>query len=792
MERPNYRQVNEGASIDYGRYLRLVLKNWYWFIITISLAITASYIINIVASPQYSGYCNIVIGDDPNAPVMNQGMVGAMTFNQLNPINKEIGIIQSKQLALETLEKLDFDISYYHIIKGKYVVRSRYQKLPFLITSTEDYYNPQRKKVYVKLLSENKAEVHIEGDSDDTKEVNFGDFYIEDNFKFRILKSIPEFGDDLIGSEFYFYFNNRSQLANLYRTNTSVNVNQTSRNILNLRLIGDNPYKIINYLNTLCSTYISNDMDLRNRMANNTISFIDSQLGILNKQLKEAEQKLILYRRENKIYTQSIDEKTVAELFKLETEFQRYEDERQTLKEFVNKIDSVQKGYNHLFPDHYGDAGGMLGGSLAELNNLIVERKILLKNESGMSPAIKTIEQKIEVKSEVIKTYINNRIIYINDKKLDIHKNITNLEYEMMDIPAEERHLNKLQRDFELAENIFNMYQQKRIEAVLAKASTVSKIRVLDPATLETVGKIKPQKKQTRQMALVIGLLLPLTIIVLKETLSSVIHSESEIRNKLNIPIIGKLPHSTIKSTLVTNDYPASSIAEAFRSMLARLEVNTELVQQQILSITSGSSGEGKTFTSVNLSIILSKRGKKTLIIGLDLRRPQLHKLLGTDNKVGLTTYLTGRSKKEDIIIETEVDNLYFIPSGPIPPNPVELIQNNKLEKLLKELRQEYEYIIIDTPPLGMVADAMLINRYTDINFFIIRMDQSKRSILSYIDELNKIGTFRHLNLVLNDISGSASYGYGGKTYKYYYYHKNDDTIIKKVKKRVRKQWEKA
>ena len=632
------------------------------------------------------------------------------------------------------------------------------------------------------------VEILIEGNENLLHEIHLGEEFQQAGYHFRVLPTFDKSIDDALGEEYYFVFTSASQLANAYMRNLSITVNPTSQNILTFTLSGENPEKLIGYLNTLCSKYILNDMTLRNRMANNTIAFIDGQLGILNEQLKEAEQKLIHYRRENRLYGISVDDKAVTELFQMETILQEVSIERKSLKDLLINLDSLKLSYSLLLPDFYSSSSPLVSQGLSSLNELVVERKVLLKNESVKSPAIKAIEQKIDVQVDVLRTYIKNGLRHLNEEEAQIKAEVSKLEYEMMDIPAEERQLTKLQRDFELSENIYNLYQQKRIEAVLAKASTVSKIRVLDPATPETVQQVKPQKQKNQQTGWIIGFIIPLALIILIDSFSSVLHSESEIRNKTAIPIIGKVPHSTLKSTLVTNDFPASSVAEAFRSMLARLEVNNAIKNQQVISITSGASGEGKTFTSVNLSIIFSKSGNKTLLIGLDLRRPQLHKLLEVSNGEGLTTYLSRRTDRKNLIKTTQVANLDFIPSGPIPPNPVELIQNKSLESLLLELRKIYDYIIIDTPPLGMVADAMLINRYTDVNFFIIRINHSKRGIIPYIDELNRSGTVNHLHIVLNDINVNDGYGYGGKSYKYYYYHEKEPTVFSKLRKRFLKK----
>ncbi|MCG8697386.1 MAG: polysaccharide biosynthesis tyrosine autokinase [Bacteroidales bacterium] len=764
----------EYSGIDFKKYFRSIFKHWYWFLISIPMALVGGYIINKLSVKEYAVNCSIVLGDETG--LSNYEFIdGGYNFNQLNPINKEIEIIRSKHLVEQTISQLNFRISYFEVIKRNWIKRARYGNVPFLVEELND--NPANIDALVKLLKNDQYELEIESNK---WKLNYGDTLNTEGFALRLLENRYMNKEDFIGNEYIFKFNRKYELVHKFRQNLSVSSNPGSKNILNITVKGESPEQLILFLNTLCNNYIENDKAIRSRMATNTIKYIDSQLYILTQQLKDAENKLILYRRKENIFSNEVADKYISELMGVQNKVQEIDVNINGLHQVQSMIKNWENNESTILPLLLFENNNVINENINGINELIVTREYLLKNQKSNSPDVLRVNQQIEIQVSLLLSIIDKNVISLINKKSSLEENIKDLEKKMIDLPASERQLGKLQRDFELAESIFNIYQQKRIEAVLAKASTISNIRVLDRATVQTLRKVKPTSERNIKIAMAIAILLPLGLIILKEQVTHAIASEKEIKRVKHLSIIGKLTHNRTKTYLVSQLFPSAAVTESFRTLLAKVEYINHGQKKQVIGFTSGSSGEGKTFSAVNLSILMASGGKKTLLIGLDLRKPQLHNIFQVDNKDGMSTYLSGKNSYQEVIYDTQFKNLKITPSGPIPPNPVELVQNPLMEEFVNKAKMEFDYILIDTPPVGIVADALLINRCVDLNLFVIRIGFTRRNVINFIDELQGNNSLTNLKIVINDIKVPERYGYSASSkYGVYYGDKEKKGTLK-------------
>lgn len=770
----------EYTGIDFKKYIRAIIKNWYWFIISIPLAFIGSYVVNKISVKEYAVNCSIVLGDESGLSDY-EFIDGGYNFNQLNPINKEIGIIRSKHLVEQTISQLNFRISYFEVIKKNWIKRARYGNVPFLVEELSE--NPANIELNVNLINKNQYKLEIESG---TWELNYGDTFNVNGFNFRLLKNQYLNTEDYDNSEYIFKFNRSYELINKFRNNLGVNSIPGSNNILNITVQGESPEQLILFLNTLCNNYIENDKSVRSRMATNTIKYIDSQLYILTQQLKDAENKLIQYRKKENIFSDEVADKYITELLDVQNKIQTIDINIEGLHQVQKMIKNLVNNESTILPLLLFENNNVINENINGINELIVTREYLLKNQKSNSPDVLRTNQQIEIQVSLLLSIIDKNVISLQNKKSSLDKDILELEEKMVDLPASERQLGKLRRDFELAENIFNIYQQKRIEAVLAKASTVSNIRVLDRATVQTLRKVKPTTQKNLRIAFAIAILVPFGLILLREQITHAIESEKEIKRIKRFSIIGKLTHNRSKAYLVSYLFPSSAVTESFRTLLAKVEYINHGQKNQVIGLTSGSSGEGKTFSAANISILMANGGKKTLLIGLDLRKPQLHNILQMDNNIGMSTYLSGKNEYRDIIYDTQFKNLKVAPSGPIPPNPVELVQNPLMDEFVNKAKTEFDYILIDTPPVGIVADALLINRCVDLNLFVIRIGHTRRNVINFIDELLSNNSLKNLKIIINDIKEPERYGYSANSkYGVYYGNNEQKGILKIFTKRV-------
>jgi len=354
----------------------------------------------------------------------------------------------------------------------------------------------------------------------------------------------------------------------------------------------------------------------------------------------------------------------------------------------------------------------------------------------------------------------------------------------------------EIEREQGIKEKLYIYLLEKREETGIAKASAISNSNPIDPAI--SSGSIGPTSAVLYTMAVLIGIGLPLLFIFIKDLLNDKISTKQDIVEQSNIPVIGEVSHFKAKNKTIIATNSRGIIAEQFRLLRTNLQYflpNLEIGKGVIL-ITSTMKGEGKTFVSMNLGSILSLTGKKTIILEFDLRKPRVSKLLGIENEIGISSYLTGNHKLEDLIKPIEnSENFWILSSGPVPPNPAELLLNNKINILFSELSNIYDYIIIDTPPIGIVSDARILAKFCDINFYIVRQRFTLKSQMEFIDTLYSKKVLQNMALIVNDVvnDGTNSYygygkenyiygGYYGYAYGYGYYDdsKNEISWIKK------------
>ena len=311
-----------------------------------------------------------------------------------------------------------------------------------------------------------------------------------------------------------------------------------------------------------------------------------------------------------------------------------------------------------------------------------------------------------------------------------------------------------LKRKHEYNEQTSIYLQQKRYEASLAKAGTESDHKVIDPARLDSEKPIKPKKGLTYFLALFCGLISPIAYISIKEFFSDTISSKSDLQDCTNIPILGLIGHSEKEKSLVVAIASKSIIAESFRTLRTNIQYLSAHKDNKIITVTSTIGGEGKTFTAINLAGIFASSGHKTILIGGDLRKPKLHKDFNINETKGLSSYLINKSSLEEIIEKTKIESLDVIGSGPTPPNPAELLDSQSMQELIKKLNKTYDYIIIDTPPVGLVTDGVILMRYADINLYVVRHNFTKRDMLGSINNLFKQNYIKNLHIIiLNDNS---------------------------------------
>jgi tyrosine-protein kinase Etk/Wzc len=771
---PPQPNLGDEDNLDIKRYLSLFISNWYWFAISLFIALTIAYGINRYSSKLYTISSTLMINDDQNAgtnKIVGSVIPGGDIFRSKQNITNEISILKSFSLNKRVIDSLpDFKVAYYGVGKRNIAETQLYKNCPFKVI-TESLDLPQKYiKVNILITSDTTYNLEIKGISHIEKDLMLGrpfnkygfNFIIEmrdgNNFKFN-----PK-----VSNKFYFYFTGSDELANNYRANLSVAPIEKDATIVNLSKVGLVPEQEADYLNKLMDVYISQGLESKNNIADSTIAFIDSQLSFVSDSLKKADRKLQKLRLENKLIDLSKDgtflqnrlEKFENEKVLLKLQFYYF----QYLKEY---LDSKNESGDIVSPNAMGINEPTLGSLVKDLAELQKKKKEMSMNLSPELAPVNLLTENIHKIRMALTENVKSSFVNLEHLIGDAEKNIADVNQEITKLPGTESKRINIQRDFDISNTVYTYLLEKRAETGIAKASNVPDSKIVDKANIINTVQIRPKPGGNNLKALLIGMLFPAVILFLLYYLNNKIIDNEDIIKKTNVPIIGYVSHSEFKKEIPVIDNPKSALSESFRSIRTSLRYFTKQSGHSVIAITSTISSEGKTFISINLAAITALLGKKVLLVGLDLRRPRLHRVLGIDNSEGLSTYLIGNCEYDKVIKETSIKNLYYATSGPVPPNPAELLEDERMDTFIVKAKKEFDYIFIDTPPIAIVSDTLLISRFVDINLFIVRQRYSSKNTLELINELYKEEKLKHMGIIINDISLTGYYGYGIR-YGYY------------------------
>jgi tyrosine-protein kinase Etk/Wzc len=771
-------------TFDIKRYISLFLSNWFWFATFFFIFITIAYGINRYSEKSWTVSSTLLIKDDQlgGSITAAEGFIpGGDYFKSKQNLKNEIGILKSFTLNKRVIDSLpDFQIEYIGVGRRNIVEKKLYTQSPFFVKS--ELPEPSPGGVFVEIISKDRCLINIIGSSSDPQNVQFGELFQNNKFRFRIYLNDPEnfVYDKSLSNKYTFSFTNPEVLADNYRNRLVISPIEENSSLVNLSLSGPVAEQEVDYLNKLMELYIKQGLELKNQTADSTISFIDKQLNLILDSLKDVEKELETFRRDNKL----IDLNTEGSLILSRVE--RYESEKTTAelkKQYYAYLNEYLMSKNEsgdiVSPAIMGVTDPELIRLVDDFSKLQVQKSQLALNLNAETGPIRILNAGLErIKSALLEN-VDGGIKSINSTLTDINARISLVENEIEKLPETQKKMIRIQRRFEVNNTVYTYLLEKRAEAGIAKASNVPDNRIIDIASVFNAISVKPKTRQNYLFALVFGLLIPVIGIILIDFFNDKIIDKTDLEKGTDAPVIGFISHSDSKTETPVVSTPNSTLSESFRSVRTSLKYFIKDNPNPVIAVSSAISSEGKTFISVNLAAITAMLGKKVLLVGLDLRKPRIHKVLGIENGQGLSTYLAGETDYEEAIQPTGIKNLFYAPSGPIPPNPSELIETERMRIFIERSRKEFDYIIIDTPPIAVVTDALLISPYVDMYLLVVRQRYTSKNTLPLIQDLYKNGTLKSLGIVINDISLTGYYGYGlrygylmgyGYTYGYNYY----------------------
>jgi capsular exopolysaccharide synthesis family protein len=772
---------------------KYILRHWYLYVYTLTIAMITAYFYNWYATPIYFTSSTVLIKDDKQKYNGNDLLSQLNEFNSEGGIENEIGIIRSRTLIYKALQELDFEKMY--LLKGDIKTSELFSETPIRLVDDTLYPAAFNTSMQINVVDDRKYKLtyhHPTGEY--VGYYLFGKTVHTKLGVFSIIKT-----DRFIDSSYAnpaFEKRNLSirlrplnALTDQYQTGLKVDKISKQASLLQISVQGAVPQKNEAFLNKLCNLYIQKGIEVKNEYAVNTLRFIDEQLQILTRDIDVNEANVEDFRVKRGITDLNIEATSYLDAVK---NFDAKISETQVQLSFLDYLERYVSGgkelTGNLSPASILVNDPLLQNLVIKLNELENRRKAQLNLAKSENPLL--IGLNIEIQNtrgalkENIKS-IRNGLKASLDEAL-MQKDM--VQGKMRLLPGAQRELQSLLRGSNIKETLYSYLLQKRAETAILLASTTADNRIIDVArTFEKP--LKPIKSLSYSIAVILGLLIPAVIIYSRDMFNDKLNDRYDLERQTSIPILGMIGLSASKSSLVVTEKPNSHISEAFRSIRTNLQYFNPDKRQNVIMITSSISGEGKSFCSVNLAVMLALSGRKTILVGCDLRKPKITVGFDFISDTGLSNYLIGIASEKEIIQNTgAIPNLDVILSGPKPPNPSELIISPRMDEMFKYLKANYDNIILDTPPIGLITDAMVLSKYTDINIYVVRQGVTRRHHLNFINKLYLEGKIPNLCIIMNAMkAGNRSYGYGyeyayGYGYGYGYGYYEEDRSEKGLK----------
>ena len=790
------KQVSQEETIDIKALILKYAQYWYYFVLSILFFGCIAFLNNRYTVPEYSVSTTLLIRDDNNTQLGAENLLeGLELFSGKKNLKNEIVILKSYSLSEKVIKELNLGISYYQ--HGFLQTNEMFGNSPFNVRVDSSHL--QLTGVNFKLTPINNEEFTLSVVADNqypytilsknieksiTANINVKEKYafnslIETEFyAFTVKKSIHFNLKQVIESEKYFSFklHQIDRLANNLIEKVVINPINKETSILKLNIKERTPRKSIHILNKITEIYIRSGLDEKNLMAINTIHFIDEQLTIIKDSLSGIERKLELFKTKHPDL-EIVDKEygTYFQKQKLDNSLSEQSVNIKYYKSLLSYLKNDKNTNSIVSPTSMGISNPELNSLINQLLQLHAKKGELQLTTTGKNPTYIAVLSQINHTKKTIIENVNNLISSASIYEVDLIDRITTFDKKINKLPEAEKDYLILRRKYEYNEQTAIYLQQKRYEASLAKAGTESDHKVIDYARLDNEKPISPRKSLAYFIALLFGLLIPITFISLRDFFSDTIKSKSDLLNSTNIPILGLVGHSDNPRSLVVPSASKSIIAESFRALRTNIQYLAADKEKKVITVTSSIGGEGKTFTTMNLAAIFALSGHRTILIGGDLRKPKLHEDFKVDTSKGLSSYLINKSNLTEVIEKTEIDTLDVIASGPTPPNPAELLDSKKMRDLIMELNKTYDYVIIDTPPIGLVTDGVILMQNADVNLYVVRHNYSKTSALNVINNLYRQKQVENVHIIINDFKHTSSgygygygYGYGSSGYGYY------------------------
>ncbi|MBL6444832.1 polysaccharide biosynthesis tyrosine autokinase [Fulvivirga sp. 29W222] len=756
----NHSEINKPTEgVDFEKALTVLRKSIPWVLIIFIITNLGSYLYIRWTKPLYESESELKL--DVKSDATELGLTGLTENKNLNIISGEIELLKSKLFFNKVIETVDLSISYY--TAGKVLNDEKFETSPFIVDYTLKNPSLLDRQIFITILSNSEYSISFSDNANSKAQTHkFGEPVTTPDMEFIIY--LTEYFAPQGDRNFFFIINSERSQINYLSRNLTVEPLNLNANTIRIAFKDHNPLKardLVNAIDTLYLNYTEEEKNLENKQK---IEWLNSELKQIEHQLEGYEDYFENFTIKNR--TNDLDEdlrKTIIAINAIDS--QRYE--------LTKKIKATEQIQNEIkiggldtLKYSLGVYPKFISDMLTELTELLNEREHLKLSYNESTYAFKKKDQEIGNLINNLQTQLKTLTERYTSEIQDLMIRKRKLESSFIELPGKSTEYNKNQRFFKLYEEFYLSLMQSKAQFQIAEAGTTTDFKILSSATLPQEP-ISPKIIIIYGIGLVAGFFMSLVFVSIRYLLHNKISAIHEIERLSNAPILGSIPSTSDKigmTQLVIDKKPKSAVSEALRSIRTNIEFMVPGGKDRVISITSTIGGEGKTFVAVNLGAIIALSKKKVLLLDLDMRKPRVH-LAFQDKYIGkgISTILINKHSVEECIQKTAVENLDYIPAGPTPPNPSELLLNGEYDSLINKLKHDYDIIILDTPPVGLVTDGILAMKKANLAIYVVRAHYSRKIFLNTLNRLISVNQFKNIAVILNATSniGANSYGYG-------------------------------
>ena len=783
----------EDKEIDIQELLFKYLIHWPWFVGAVIVCLIAAYVYLYVATPVYNISATVLIKDDKKGGSSNNvagldelGLSGLITSSQ--SIDNEIEVLRSKTLVKEVVNYLNLYVTYQD--DDQIPSKELYKTSPVQVSMIPQEAENLKKNIVIEMVVQPQGSLDVN--------VKMEDKEIQKHFEklpailptdqgtlsfFQATDSISSKKNEEVSSpvqdmrHITATISQPMNVARGYCENLSIEPTSKTTSVVTLSLKNSSLQRGQDFINQLLEMYNRNTNNDKNEIAQKTAEFIDERIGIISKELGSTEADLETFKRDAGITDLSSDAQ-IALTGNAEYEKKQVENRTQ-----ISLVEDLKKYLGHneyeILPSNVGLKDITLAAQIDRYNEMLIERKRLLRTSTENNPAIINLDTSIRATKANVQATLEGTLQGLFITKADLDREAKRYMRRISDAPGQERQYVSIARQQEIKAGLYLMLLQKREENAIMLAATANNAKIIDDAIADVIP-VSPKRSIIYLAALVLGIAIPVVVIFLVDLTKFKIEGRADVEKLTSVPVVGDIPLTDEKNdkdgSIAVFENQNNLMSETFRNIRTNIQFMLQNDKKVIL-VTSTVSGEGKSFTSANLAISLSLLGKKVVIVGLDIRKPGLNKVFNLSSKEkGITQYLANPEIDLMSLVQlSDVNkNLYILPGGTVPPNPTELLARDGLDKAIEILKKNFDYVILDTAPIGMVTDTLLIGRVADLSAYVCRADYTHKAEYTLINELYHEQKLPNLCTIINGVDLKKRkygyyYGYGkyGKHYGY-------------------------